>query len=94
MGKQETINKDSCIVCAGRQERRKAGMPHRHVMKCDEKEKGLINRILSEQLKEAIRIIETNKDALERLVNAVITSEKKYLTKEEIQELAGGNIRS
>ena len=58
-------------------------------IKCDEKEKELINRILSEQLKEAIRIIETNKNALERLVNAVITSEKKYLTKEEIQEIAG-----
>lgn len=27
----ELVNKDSCIVCAERQERRKKGMPHRHV---------------------------------------------------------------
>ena len=58
-------------------------------LKCGEKEKELINRILSEQLKEAIRIIEANKDAMERLVKAVMTNEKKYLTKEEIQEAAG-----
>lgn len=57
----------------------------------DEKAKELINRILSEQLKEAIRIIELNKDAMERLVNAVIDNDnkKKYLTKEEIQKAAG-----
>ncbi len=59
----------------------------------DEKEKELINRILSEQLKEAIRIIELNKDAMERLVKAVMDNDnknrKKYLTKKEILEAAG-----
>ena len=58
-------------------------------LKCDEKEKELINRILSEQLKEAISIIEANKDAMERLVEAVMTNGKKYLTGKEIQEAAG-----
>lgn len=55
----------------------------------DEKAKALINQILSEQLKEAIRIIELNKDAMERLVKAVMESGKKYLTEEEIRQAAG-----
>ena len=60
-------------------------------LKYDEKAKELINRILSEQLKEAIRIIESNKDAMEHLVKAVMDQDdkKKYLTKEEILEAAG-----
>ena len=58
-------------------------------LKYDEKAQELINRILSEQLKEAIRIIESNKVAMERLVKAVMTNGKKYLTKEEIREAAG-----
>jgi len=60
-------------------------------LKYDEKAKELINRILSEQLKEAISIIESNKDAMERLVQAVMDKDnkKKYLTKEEIQKAAG-----
>ena len=59
----------------------------------DKKARALINRILSEQLKEAIRIIEMNKDAMERLVKAVMDGEnrnkKKYLTGKEILEAAG-----
>lgn len=59
----------------------------------DEKVRELINRILSEQLREAIRIIEINKDAMERLVNAVMDNDnknrKKFLTRREIQEAAG-----
>ena len=58
-------------------------------LECDEKEKEFINRILSEQLKEAIRIIEVNKDAMERLVKAVMDSKQKYLTEKEIQKAAG-----
>ncbi len=60
-------------------------------LKCGEKAKELINRILSDQLKEAIRIIESNKDAMERLVRAVMDQgdKKKYLTREEIREAAG-----
>lgn len=58
-------------------------------LKYDEKAKELINRILSEQLKEAIRIIELNKDAMKRLVTKVMDSKQKYLTKKEIQEAAG-----
>lgn len=63
-------------------------------LKYDEKVKELINRILSEQLKEAIRIIELNKDAMERLVKAVMDNDnkKKYLTKKEILEAAGEDI--
>lgn len=63
-------------------------------LKYDEKVKDLINRILSEQLKEAIRIIELNKDAMERLVKAVMDNDnkKKYLTKKEILEAAGEDI--
>lgn len=59
--------------------------------KYDEKARELINRILSEQLKEAIRIIELNKDAMEHLVKAVMDNDnkKKYLTKKEILEAAG-----
>ncbi len=62
-------------------------------LKYDEKAKELINRILSEQLKEAISLIELNRDAMERLVEAVMDKDnknkKKYLTKKEIQEAAG-----
>ena len=47
----------------------------------DEKAKELINRILSEQLREAISIIEANRDAMNRLVTKVMDSKQKYLTK-------------
>lgn len=57
---------------------------------CNEKAKNLINQILSEQLQEAIRIIREKKDALERLVNAVMKSEKKYLTKKQIEAAYSG----
>ena len=44
-------------------------------------------------MKEAIRIIEMNKDAMERLVKAVMDGDnrnkKKYLTGKEILEAAG-----
>lgn len=58
---------------------------------CDEKAKELINRILSEQLKEAMRIIGVYKDVIEHLVEAVMDKDnkKKYLTKKEIQDVAG-----
>lgn len=52
---------------------------------CHEKAKNLVNQILSEQLQEAMTIIRHHKDALERLVSAVMDSEKKYLTKKEIE---------
>ena len=62
-------------------------------LKYNEKAKEQINRILSEQLKEAIRIIGLNKDAMERLVKAVMDNDgrnkKKYLTEKEIREAAG-----
>lgn len=51
----------------------------------NEKAVNLINQILSEQLQEAIRIINEKKDALERLAEAVLNSEKKYLTRREIE---------
>ncbi len=59
-------------------------------LKYNQKAKELINRILSEQLEEAINIIEANKDAMERLVKAVMENGKKYLTGKEIVEAAGG----
>lgn len=55
----------------------------------NEKAKELINRILSEQLKEATGIIEANQDAVKRLVKAVMKNGKKYLTEKEIMEVAG-----
>ncbi len=55
----------------------------------DQKAKELVNRILSEQLKEAMRIIESNKDVIERLVKKVMENGKKYLTEKEILETAG-----
>ena len=50
-----------------------------------EKARNLINQILSKQLQEAIKIINENRDALERLTNAAINSEGHYLTEEEIK---------
>ena len=58
-------------------------------LKYDEKAKELINRILSEQLEEAIIIIEANQDAIKRLVEAVMKNGKKYLTEKEILAAAG-----
>ena len=55
----------------------------------NEQAKELVNRILSEQMKEAVRIIEANQDAMKRLVNAVMKNGKKYLTEKEILEAAG-----
>lgn len=51
--------------------------------------KDLVNRILSEQMKEAIDIIEANQDAMKRLVKAVMKNGKKYLTEKEILEATG-----
>lgn len=56
-----------------------------------EQAKNLINQILSEQLQEATAIIENNRDSLNRLVNAVMESEKKYLTKKEIAAAYNGS---
>ena len=52
--------------------------------------KRLINRILSEQLAQARAIIATHRDAMERLVAAVMDSGKKYLTEKEIFEAYTG----
>ncbi|MCI8515001.1 MAG: AAA family ATPase [Lachnospiraceae bacterium] len=57
----------------------------------NEKAKNLINRILSGQLKEAVAIIRDNKEALERLVKAVMDSEKKFLTRKEIEAAYNGS---
>lgn len=52
--------------------------------------KRLINRILSEQLAQARSIIAEHRDAMERLVAAVMDSGKKYLTEKEIFEAYTG----
>lgn len=58
-------------------------------LKYNEKAKELINRILPEQMKETVGIIEANQDAMKRLVKMVMEDEKKYLTGKEILEAAG-----
>lgn len=58
-------------------------------LKYNEKAIELINQILSEQLKEAIGIIEANQEAMKRLVDAVMKNGKKYLIGKEILEAAG-----
>ena len=50
----------------------------------------LINRILAEQLAQARTIISENRQAMERLVAAVMDSGKKYLTEKEILEAYTG----
>lgn len=53
-------------------------------LKYNEDAKRLINSILAEQLREARRILQEKKAAVERLVEAVLSSEQKYLTGKEI----------
>lgn len=50
----------------------------------NEKAKALVDKILSEQSEKAAKIIRSNREALERLVDAVMDSETKSLTKKEI----------
>ncbi|MCI8551177.1 MAG: AAA family ATPase [Lachnospiraceae bacterium] len=65
------------------------GVIGKEELKHNEKANELINRILSEQMKEAISIIEANQDAMKRLVDAVMKNGKRYLTGKEIRETAG-----
>lgn len=50
----------------------------------------VINRILSEQLQEARRIIAEKRDILERLVQAVMDSDSHYLTSKELEAIYHG----
>ena len=50
----------------------------------NEKAKALVDKILSEQSEKAAAIISSNREALERLVDAVMDSKTKSLTKKEI----------
>jgi len=52
----------------------------------DEKAQALVNRILREQLEQAKHIMNEKRDAVERLVHAVLLNEKKYLTKKDIMD--------
>jgi cell division protease FtsH len=52
--------------------------------------KKLINRILEDQLKEARSIVDEHRDAMNRLVNEVMSSEQKYLTQKEILDAYKG----
>lgn len=56
----------------------------------DEKARNLVNQILSQQLSEARRIIVEKRDVLEELVNALLKSKKKYLTKMDIYSIYNG----
>lgn len=53
----------------------------------NEKARALVNKILSEQLLEARRIINEERNALERLVDSLLFSKKKYLTKVDIYNI-------
>lgn len=60
----------------------------------NEKARALVNKILSEQLMEARRIVNEERDAIERLVDSLLCSKKKYLTKADIYNIyMGGKIR-
>ena len=50
----------------------------------------LINRILVEQLKKARSIVDEHRDAVNRLVDAVMNSEQKYLTQRELLNVYKG----
>ena len=50
----------------------------------DDKARALVNAILKEQLIQARAIVREKKDAMRRLVHAVMQSEQKYLTKKDI----------
>lgn len=50
----------------------------------------MINEILSQQLKQAREIIREKRDVMERLVDAVMNSEQKYLTQKELMEVYEG----
>lgn len=56
----------------------------------DEKAKALVNKILQEQLMQARQIIRDNKEAVVRLVEAVLHNEQKYLTKKDILDAYKG----
>lgn len=56
----------------------------------NEKARALVNRILSEQLLEARRIVNEERNAIERLVDALLCSKKKYLTKADIYSIYMG----
>lgn len=60
----------------------------------NEKAKNLINQILSEQLQEAMTIMNNNRQMLDRLANAVMNSPKKYLTQKEIKAVYNGSDES
>lgn len=46
-----------------------------------------INQILVEQLKQARKIIDMNRNVMDALVNAVIKSEQKYLTQKDLLDI-------
>ena len=52
-----------------------------------EKARLVIKRILSEQLQQARQIIRNEREMLDTLVQKVLSSKKKYLTKKELEEI-------
>jgi ATP-dependent Zn protease len=56
----------------------------------DTEARKLVNRILSEQLREARRIVTEKRDVVERLTEAVLRNKKQYLTKKEIEAIYKG----
>ena len=58
--------------------------------KTNEQARALVNKILKEQLEQARQIIRENKDAVGRLVEAVLHNGQKYLTKKDIMDAYKG----
>ena len=58
--------------------------------KTNEQARALVNKILKEQLQQARQIIRENKDAVVRLVEAVLGNGQKYLTKKDIMDAYNG----
>ncbi len=54
----------------------------------------LINQILSQQLKQARDIIDEKRNVMERLVDAVMNNEQKYLTQKELVDLYEGKAEN
>jgi ATP-dependent Zn protease len=59
-------------------------------LRYNEKAGQVINRILSEQLEQARQIVREERENMEKLVEAVLASKQKYLTKKDLEEIYHG----
>jgi ATP-dependent Zn protease len=89
---QQATNLAKSMVCAYGMYEDEVGLAviSDEELRYNEKAKQVINQILSEQLKQARQIIREERENLERLVEAVLTSKQKYLTKKDLEGLYHG----